>query len=164
VRTRGACPAAPDAPEELRSTKVRPAASCGPSTSPLGVMRSLSNRILLVASYCLMSINMAIEVTVHPDAKDHVGSITGLAFCIATLIALVWDLPARWNHAVTVLNVLIAIVGAYLIALYLYSHGVTWAEAPDLMVRIYLTVVVPAVAVCYFVFRARGANAGGHDA
>jgi hypothetical protein len=127
-------------------------------------MGTLSNRILLVASYCLMSINMAIEVVAHPDAKDHVGSITGLAFCVATLIALVWEMPARWNLAVTVLNVLMAMVGAYLIAYYLYSHGVGWAEAPELMVRVYLVVVVPIVAVCFFIARAREAKGHGPDA
>ena len=51
-------------------------------------METLSNRILLIASYCLMSINMTIEVVGHPDAKDHAGSITGLAFCVAILVAL----------------------------------------------------------------------------
>ncbi len=127
-------------------------------------MATLSNRILLIASYCLMSINMAIEVAAHPGAKDHAGGITGLTFCVATLVALVWSMPARWNNAVTVLNVLIALVGGYLIASYLYSHGVGWADAPDLMVRVYLVVVVPIVAVYYFVARAREAKVGGHDA
>jgi hypothetical protein len=53
-----------------------------------------------------------------------------------------------------------AMVGAYLIAYYLYSHGVGWAEAPELMVRVYLVVVVPIVAVCFFIARAREAKGG----
>jgi uncharacterized membrane protein len=127
-------------------------------------MVTLSNRILLVASYCLMSINMAIEVVVHPDARDHAGSITGLGFCVATLIALVWNMPAALNTAVAVLNVLIATIGAALIGRYLYAHAVTWAEVPELLVRVYLVVVVPIVAVCYFIVRAREVKAAGHDA
>jgi hypothetical protein len=127
----------------------------GPSTSPLDVMETLSNRILLIASYCLMSINMTIEAVGHPDAKDHVASITGLVFCLATLVALLREMPAFFNTAVTVLNVLIAAVGTYLIGRYLYSHGVTLADAPELLVRIYLVVVVPVVAVYYFINRAR---------
>jgi hypothetical protein len=123
-------------------------------------METLSNRILLIASYCLMSINMTIEVVGHPDAKDHVGSITGVAFCVVTLVALLREMPAFWNTAVTVLNVLIAAVGTYLIGRYLYSHGVGLAEAPELLVRVYLVVVVPIVAVYYFIDRARARSPG----
>jgi hypothetical protein len=118
-------------------------------------METLSNRILLIASYCLMSINMTVEVVVHPDAKDHVASVTGLAFCVVTLVALLRDMPEFWNIGVTVLNMLIAAVGIYLIAHYVLSHGVALAEAPELLVRVYLIVAVPIVAVCYFIVHIR---------
>ena len=121
-------------------------------------MNTLSNRVLLIASYCLMSINMAIEVLNHPDAKDHVGSITGFGFCLVTLVALIWKVPTRWITGVTVLNVFIALVGVYLIATYIYSHGADWSEAPELLIRVYLVVVVPIVAVCYFITLARAQN------
>jgi uncharacterized membrane-anchored protein YitT (DUF2179 family) len=129
-----------------------------PTTSLLGVMNTLSNRILLVASYCLMCINMTIEVFNHPDAKDHAGSVTGLAFCVVTLVALVWRVPPLWVTAVAVLNVVLALFGAYLIGYVAFSHGVTWTEAPETLVRVYLVVLVPIVAVYYFITLARTRN------
>jgi hypothetical protein len=121
-------------------------------------MNTLSNRILLIASYCLMCINMTTEVFNHPDAKDHAGSVTGLAFCVVTLVALVWRVPSFWVTVVTVLNVLLALFGAYLISYVALSHGVTWTEAPETLVRVYLVVVVPIVAVYYFITLARTRN------
>ena len=127
----------------------------------MGILR---NRILLIASYCLTAITMAIEVVSHPDAKDHVASITGLGFCVVTLVALVWNGSARLNHAVTVLNVFIAVVGAYIIARYLVSYGVGWTDAPGLLLRLYFVVLVPVAVVWYFIARARDANGRAHGA
>ena len=59
-------------------------------------MIALENRSLLIASYCVISIQMLIEVIAHPDAKDHVGSMTGLFFLIVVLTALIRDKQLAW--------------------------------------------------------------------
>lgn len=116
------------------------------------------NWSLLIASYCVWSINMLIEVIVHPNASDHLGSIIGLLFLLVTLIALVINRPAGFLVFVTVLNIFIAIVGGYIIVLYLYRHGVSANSATELIVRAYFAVLVPIFAVRYFIATARTLN------
>jgi hypothetical protein len=126
----------------------------------LGGLRvtSTGNRSLLIVSYCILSINMLIEVIAHPDAKDHVNSIIGLLFLVVILVAFALNKPARLVVLATVLNVLIAIVSGYLILLYLYKHPVGWDVAKDLIARAYFVVLVPLFAVRYFIASARAAK------
>jgi|SRR5215469_14495231 len=114
-------------------------------------MNDLANRTLLIASYCIMSTNMAIEVIAHPDAKDHNSSILGLAFCLLILAALLLRAPAVLVKAAAVLNAWIILIGGYLLINYLGLRGLTWETAPDLVVRFYFVVVVPAFAIRYFI-------------
>lgn len=116
------------------------------------------NWSLLIASYCVWSINMVIEVIAHPNASDHAASITGLLFLLVTLIALVINKPAGFLVFVTVLNIFIAIVGGYIILVYLYRHGANADGAKDLITRAYFAVLVPIFAVRYFVITARALN------
>jgi hypothetical protein len=162
VCARGSKPAALGPRDELCSIHRRPVLLGAPSTHPLGAMGILRSRILLIASYCVMAITMAIEVVSHPQAKDHVASITGLGFCVVTLVALVWNRSARLNHAVAALNVFIAMVGAYIIARYLFSYGLRWTDARGLLSRLYFVVLVPVAVVWYFIACARGANVRAH--
>ena len=121
-------------------------------------MTTAKNWSLLIASYCVWSINMLIEVVAHPNASDHAASITGLLFLIVTLIALVINRPPGFLVLVTVLNLFIAVVGGYLIVLYLYRRGVNADSAKDLIVRAYFGVLVPIFAVRYFIATSRGLN------
>ncbi len=118
-------------------------------------MNVTENRSLLIVSYSILSINMLIEVIAHPDAKDHVGSITGLLFLIVALVALVLNKPPRLIVLATVLNMLIALVGGYLILTYIHKNAVGWDAAKDLIVRTYFVILVPIFAVHYFVAQAR---------
>ncbi len=121
-------------------------------------MRGIANRTLLVASYLVMSTNMAIEVIAHPEAKDHTGSILGLGFCLLILVALVRRFSPALAQIAAVLNALIAMGGAYLIGYYVYSRGVSLAAAPDILVRTYFVVVVPIFAIRYFVAATRASR------
>ena len=87
-------------------------------------MNDIANRTLLIASYCVMSTNMAIEVIAHPDAKDHSGSIIGLGFCLLILLALVRRISPRLAVAAAALAGLITVVGAYLIIRFVISRAV----------------------------------------
>ena len=114
-------------------------------------MRDLANRTLLIASYCVMSTNMAIEVIAHPNAKDHNSSILGLAFCLVILAALFSRAPGALVKAAAVLNAWIILVGGYLLINYLTLRASTWEAAPELLVRFYFVVVVPVFAIRYFI-------------
>ena len=101
---------------------------------------------------------MAIEVASHPAAKDHTGSVMGLAFCVFILFALIFcTAPAIYIGAVLT-NVIIGVVGVYLILRYLNSPGIAWSAAPETIARTYFVVVVPAFAVRYFVNALRAAS------
>ena len=121
-------------------------------------MISPSNRSLLIASYCVMSINMALEIVIHPAAQDHRASITGLAFWLFTLLVLIFRTTSAIVVGAAVLNAFIALVSAWLILYYLHSHGAGWGAAPDLITRTYFAVLVPAFAVRYFVSSAKAAK------
>jgi hypothetical protein len=133
------------------------------SSSSLDVMNDLANRTLLIASYLVMSTNMAIELVAHPAAKDHVASSLGLGFCVIILAALLVRRPFALVSAATVLNAWIALFGAYLLIDYLARRGITWEGAPDLVVRFYFAVIVPAFAIRYFIINAQRERAARHD-
>jgi len=111
-----------------------------------------------------MSTNMAIEVIAHPDAKDHSGSIIGLGFCLLILIALIRRISPRLAVAAATLSGLIAVVGAYLIIRFVILRGVGSATAPDLIVKVYFSIVVPVFATRYIVLRERAIRAASSDA
>jgi hypothetical protein len=127
-------------------------------------MNDIANRTLLIASYCVMSTNMAIEVIAHPDAKDHGGSIVGLGFCLLILIALIRRISPKLAVAAATLSGLIAVVGAYLIIRFVILQGVGSATAPDLIVKVYFSIVVPVFAARYIVLRDRAIRAASSDA
>ncbi len=135
----------------------------GRSASPLDVMNDLANRTLLVASYLVMSTNMAIELIAHPSAKDHSSSILGLVFCLVILTALLVRRPFALVATATVLNAWIALFGAYLLIDYMGRRGMSWESAPDLFIRLYFAVVVPAFAIRYFIINAQHERASRHD-
>ena len=135
----------------------------GPSTSPLDVMNDLANRTLLVASYLVMSTNMAIELIAHPRAKDRCASVLGLGFCLIILAALLLRRPFALVAAATVLNSWIALFGGYLLIDYVARRGLSWEAASDLVVRLYFAVVVPAFAIRFFFIDGRRERAARND-
>ena len=118
-------------------------------------MNFSDTRPLLVASYSVLSINMLIEVIAHPDAKDHVGSITGLLFLAVILVALVLNKPPGLIFLATVLNMLNSLVCGFLILTYIHKNAVGWDAAKDLIVRTYFMILVPIFAIRYFAAQAR---------
>jgi hypothetical protein len=126
-------------------------------------MNDLANRTLLVASFLVMSTNMAIELAAHPDAKDHAASILGLGFCLVILAALLLRAPFILVKAATVLNAWIALFGAYLLIDYAAHRGISRESAPDLVTRFYFAVVVPAFAIRYFIINAQRERAARDD-
>jgi hypothetical protein len=126
-------------------------------------MNDLANRTLLVASYLVMSTNMAVELIAHPSAKDHTHSILGLGFCLVVLSALLLRRPFALVAGATVLNAWIALFGAYLLLDYVARRGTSWESAPDLIVRFYFAVVVPAFAIRYFIINGQHERAARND-
>jgi hypothetical protein len=126
-------------------------------------MNDLANRTLLVASYIVMSTNMAIELIAHPSAKDHASSILGLGFCLVILAALLLRRPFALVAAATVLNAWIVLFGAYLLIDYAALRGMSWESTPDLVIRFYFAVVVPAFAIRYFIINGQHERAARND-
>jgi hypothetical protein len=121
-------------------------------------MAHLAIRLILIAMYCLMSLDMAIEVVSHPEARDHAASILGLGFCLLILVALVRLKPPVLVRIAAALNGMIAAASVYILASYLLRHGVTWIEAKDLLTRAFLTIVVPVLAIAYFIGNSRASR------
>jgi hypothetical protein len=127
-------------------------------------MNDIANRALLIAAYCVMSTNMAIEVIAHPHAADHSGSVIGLGFCLLILTALIRRISPRLAVAAATLSGLIAVVDAYLIIRFVLLRGVESATAPDLIVKAYFSIVVPIFAARCIVLRERAIRAASSDA
>ena len=126
-------------------------------------MNDIANRSLLLASYGVMSVNMALELVAHPGAKDHNSSILGLLFYLVILAALYLRAPAALVKAAAVLSAWIGLFGAYVLLNYVILRGATWESGPGLIVRFYFVVVVPAFAIRYFIVNARSKAVSTND-
>lgn len=113
-------------------------------------MANLANRSLLIASYCIISVNLAIELIAHPRATDHADSVVGLVLCLLVLVALIKPLSSTLIRVAAVLNALMVLVGIWILGTYTYLHGISWNVASDVVVRVYFAIVVPAFSFRYF--------------
>ena len=121
-------------------------------------MTELKNRSLIIASYCVICVQMLIEVIAHPNASDHVGSVTGLLFLLVVLAALILDKPARLVLLAAVLSVLMATFSAYLLLLYAFRNPSGWDGVKELFGRAYFVVLVPLFAAQCLIASARRRN------
>ena len=114
-------------------------------------MEAFNNKGLLIAPYLVLTAQMTIEVVGHSDAKDHVGSITGLIFCVATLVALFRGKPPMLVGVVCAINAMLALFGTYVVGRFFFINGSNAGTVQEMLGRSYFVIFVPLMVIWHFI-------------
>ena len=106
---RGSNPAALVAPDELRSTWVRPALLGGPSTHPLEVMTSTLLRLSLSGAYLVILYFFVLPLAQRPLPAHAWGNVLVILFCLCNIISFWIVAPKPLRVGLGSLNALLGV-------------------------------------------------------